>query len=166
MTEKQIAAHHEAGHAVTRIALGLSFRWVSVGQRDDGSLGRVSGAPHGLKRLNSLVAQQEELPPELVALAERCIVSTLAGPYAEMIAGRGRLLSLYSGVDDLDVVSYLCDAIGIGGDEIRERLAPNARRLLDTFWPAVERVAEALTERSPGSLSYRQVTDVASRSLT
>lgn len=126
------AAVHEAGHVVARLALGLSFRYVTI-RRRGGLPGEGNTAVHARRFANF---------GEQYAGA----VATAAGPEAER-----RFLAEEHGEEEAD---WLLGFLGgtRGDDEalsrhdasMRQHLREQAGRYLSDFWPAVLALAERM----------------------
>lgn len=124
-------AVHEAGHAVT--AMVLNVPWIIAAVRPDGT---------GYLRFDGHPADWGDR-----VLHRRAAIVSLAGAHAEA-AYRQESVPWPSG-DRRMAESYLRHA-----DEPFEVLSDGARRCVERYWPAVQRVAEHLEVL--GSISPRE----------
>ena len=132
---RQIAAHHEAGHAVIAHMLGCRVGRVSVDEDSGATLIKWSG--RGEQRI------------------ERQILSNLAGPFAQRrFAPRSHWRSrshdgVASGYDFDNVTGLIFDLHGKG--KVAERywayMEARAETLVDQYWLHIESVAKALLKR-------------------
>jgi hypothetical protein len=135
MNVSEITAIHEAAHAVAAVRTGLVFDHVSAAPDE---AGEVDGALHWIELHDQLGL---EMPPESLAIV------LLAGPCAEARTRRlrfDRVLAGEAAMNDRDAIATL----GLSEEQFvaasREVLA-----LIERDWPAIERVARALTGGRP-----------------
>lgn len=134
-------AFHEIGHAWAHHQVGRSFRYVTLRPRQPG-----------------LVGICRPWPQKRVDIGEVMQIAA-AGPIAE---------AMYSmrcqRAEDCEFPSFLSDAITLGGHDDAEQArgllnlpmgVDLTRSQLEADWPAIERLADMLTDR--GTLSGREV---------
>jgi hypothetical protein len=166
-------AHHEAGHAVACVWLGLPFRWVSIKPKGD-SQGRVSG-PSPLARLLEKHEDGDALTPREWVRVENEVVSFCAGSAAEAeYLRRNNLVSIENlavlvEVGEPDRSMNVGIATRLHGDDPDVAhawltyLRLRAVSLVRWHWTHVEHVAEALVNRR--TLSAKDVRAVISESF-
>jgi hypothetical protein len=148
-------AYHEAGHAVAFLALGLHIEYVALltsrGDIGDGTevAGECSGAatPEWFKVGGAIT-------PEAIDLAERLIVTNLAGVAAQnrYLAARGRRENRCAG-QDLAAVTLLAGWVFADPVEKRSALARLEARTVELVsrpghWLAIEKIAQSLLVRT------------------
>ncbi len=140
-------AHHEAGHAVVALNLGLLSDHAAV------TLAVEAWGVRGSVGLRLPSDYSDEKYPEI---ARGKIVSALAGPVAEIRASG--TLDLAGAAGDLNVA--LDAALALDGEKpmelVREAQA-RAEELVAEHWQAIEAVAAALLAEPAGLLSAPQV---------
>ena len=162
----QIAAHHEAGHAIARIVLGEDFDYVTI-QPDDECAGHVASTrPDDV--FESWNNGDRLYNPRVTQYVEHEVIDTLAGSEAQRLffprchwrAGHGLVKNLNRGLgggnqwmadgSDMQKVHRLLYDLHSGDfDIVREHyvyLATRARSLVKVHRERIARVAEALME--------------------
>jgi hypothetical protein len=160
--EREASAHHEAGHAVVSVYVGLAVESVDIIRRN-GDLGGCQGiAPDkAVEEAVAALLQARELgqPVDVAKISpaarqwiDQMIRSTLAGPLAEE-RFRGRKLPAgdLGKIDDDSTVHSLASICWPTAERIRrvQELESEVADLLakPAAWMAVEAIAKALVKR-------------------
>jgi hypothetical protein len=136
---REITAHHEAGHVVVALALGLPVTSVSI-EALGSSLGRFS-----------MPVPDEDwgpLEPEDVGYFESQIVVLFAGPFAERRHGHSRCWRSH-GCNDFSSAADLLDHLDCLPGSRRARVSSLQQRadlLVERRWPAICHMAHMLLE--------------------
>ncbi|MFN3891988.1 MAG: hypothetical protein ACK4MV_16455 [Beijerinckiaceae bacterium] len=130
-----IVAHHEAGHAVAAIALGVPMRFATiVPDLEDATLGHV--------RFRSG-------DPDLPSLGHRLLIVSLAGPAAQRrFAPRSPIR--VNGDSDFQLArleSETCSSSPVAARSLHRWAEHESRHLVAREWVLIEHVAAALIER-------------------
>jgi hypothetical protein len=144
-------AHHEAGHAVAFLAFGARFEYATTCLEGGGGVVAVeSWGPisHPVRAVVSHAGPLAEAQRQL--LRHR----TPGPPPGDRDYWEHASYGTH-GWRDLEVVGDALRRLGLAADPFQAE----ARELLRRHWPAVERVAAALTEHR--ELSYADVADLA-----
>ena len=174
LRELDLEAHHESGHAVVALALGIDVDRVTVEctVRD----GEEEG-PHMRHRATSdmlwldraLVARVRSVPPERYALLISNLTIAWAGVVAERVLCRRAPQPFWSNRpeagSDADLALDVARALGVR-DRRRARafvntFEPAARRIVVDRWSEIEAAASALLKH--GTLSGPQLRAVLQR---
>jgi hypothetical protein len=123
LSQREIAAHHEAGHAVVALACRIPVRSASIKRRKH-SFGRVI---------------TPRLPPDKIQL-----YVVLAGPFAHRrFAPRSNWLT-----SDFNVVCDMIFGRGSRGDAAKQKyltyIVEHAEGIVDFFWSDIRVTAKAL----------------------
>ena len=124
VSQREIVAHHEAGHAVVALALSVTALHVSIEPRG-GSVGRV--VHHGLPAPDD----------------DSAVFITLAGPFAQ----RRFAPESEWPTSDIALVDQIVARRGGTAAETRKHLAAlceHAERIVDYFWDDITVAAKAL----------------------
>jgi ATP-dependent Zn protease len=143
LTQREVTAYHEAGHAVVGACFGYLPETITITPNAD-TLGFTGGTP-----LMLFLTRSDEKAVGLDrARIEYLVVSVTAGIIAEKMVTRRvdhkKASGDYKRAFEL-LEQYLVDDL----DELVQRfklLANCARDILECIWPAVAQVAEALIE--------------------
>jgi hypothetical protein len=148
--QREITAHHEAGHAVIDWEIGIKIKTATI-KRAGHILGHV---------LHDKIFRPGDLEwnvsPRVKMRAERAILATLAGPFAQKrFAPRSRWRSgnftgTMSGDADFDrvynVINRLYDDYKVGRRFV-QYMEACAEKLVEYHWKEIALVAQRLIER-------------------
>lgn len=149
-------AIHEAGHAVSLMALGLTIDSVSIVPTEKYS---------GIANSPGLLGYYADTRPERAAIARSQVIHAYAGYEAEKRYNKNAD-PLYSQSDEEAAFDRLreypprnCRHIGDEAYKAAlERLRRKARRLVKVHWLEIERLADVLMER--GTLNRTEVVQI------
>lgn len=154
----EATAYHEAGHAVVRFLVQLSFREVTIVPTDD-TLGCISGG----RVLNDFHPDWDD-SPRVKSHLERHILSRYGGPLAERRFARQqghrwqRNLSQGDCNQALDLAGYLPMGSMKETEAYLNWLWVRVEAMLEHHWAAVEALAkELLAHRRVGYRRARQI---------
>ena len=147
---RTLLAYHEAGHAVTAVALGIALEGVSI-ISDEESEGRASSSAAYADWLANLEFDDSLEPEERTATYRAAAVSIYAGALSEeLLTGKSVAFgdAKYEGDTNSlsDILLRLCDDPTCL-ERLDSELMTETRALLTRHWSAVEGVAAALLER-------------------
>ena len=156
LQEQKRTAHHEAGHAVIRLANGLDFHTLTI-IPDTDSIGRV--------RWSTVMDYDVETKRERRAIARSFIIALYAGFEAERQYDPAADATLSANDDDAAFeISQTCGVLprtaSYVGDDVHirylNRLRAEARKLVRIEWPKIVYLAEALLAGS-GTMTRAEV---------
>lgn len=160
-------AHHESGHALAAVVLGISIESVSIAE--DPSVIRYGPRPGLEDALFTLPttlddARRTEWSPTARARARREIVTFAAGPVSQMIYQEGpevpidsEGIHLYGGWADIEAIEGFALRLAADAklsdeqllakrDCLVRDLVADATRLVRRHWPALQSLASELAE--------------------
>jgi len=160
-SSKRGVAYHEAGHAVVDILLGIPFKEVSLcidQKRVHLADGTSAIAVYFIGVVPDEEYQRREIEKrEKGILDDNSLLSTMAGPAAEMLAGGTNEDGAGAELDLLPIAHAL--RVSTGDDRVLDmasdamvRVAP----LLQDHWGAVEAVAAALLKKKTLTMAEAQ----------
>jgi hypothetical protein len=174
LRELECEAHHEAGHAVVALALGIDVDLVTVectvrDGEEEGPHMRHTATSDMLWLDRALVARVRSVPPERYALLISNLTIAWAGVVAERVLCRRAPQPFWTkrpkAGSDADLALDMARALGVRGRrrvrDFVDSFEPAARRIVVDRWREVEAVAARLLEI--GTLSGPQLRAVLER---
>lgn len=144
--DRDVVAHHEAGHAVAAYLLGFSVECVTI-QPGGGALGHVVH-DYGFKMTEVI---HEDDPSRQLALESAAIVS-LAGEIAQRHFRAESVEEFHGGEDRLQVHHFLDNLAGEADQELRDAwwhlLVLRTERLVVRHWLEIEWLAAVLLKQT------------------
>ena len=144
--DRDVVAHHEAGHAVAAHVLGVNVERVAI-QSEGDAAGHVVH-DYGCN-MNEIIYEEE---PDRQWALERAVIISLAGEIAQRRFRAESVEEWHGGADRISVHHVLDNLAGATDQELRDAwwhlLVLRTERLVTTHWLAIEWLAAVLVKQT------------------